>query len=652
MPDEPSVSAAASTQIAPAAAPDASRTMTLFVMVVATLYFGKVVLVPVTLALLLSFLLAPVVGLLRRARLGRVPSVLIAVLLALGIMLALGSVIGTQIAQLTTNLPQYVATVERKVKAAEAYTVGRLADMMGHQAAPTAPGPTPVAPSFQSPTSSGGEGPVEVRQADATPLELASRYLSPILSPLATIGIVFIVAVFALLQKEDLRDRLIRLFGSTDLHRTTSAIDDGARRLSRYFLTQFSINTGFGVIIGVGLFFIGVPNPVLWGILSALLRFVPYIGSFISAVLPLALAAAVDPGWSMVLWTLALFLVAEPVTGSVIEPMVYGHSTGLSPFAVVVAAIFWSWLWGPIGLILSTPLTLCLVVLGRHVERLAFLDVLLGDRPALTPTETFYQRILAGDADEAQDLAELLLKDRSLSSYYDEVALKGLQLAANDAERGVLNPQQLERVKATIKVLVHELASYDDREPAPEKGDHGAVALPKQPIPARVDPAREDLPPAWRTEAPMVCIAGRGPLDEAASEILAQLLGKHGLGARLVPYEAVSRTKVATLDVQGVAMVCISYLEISGSPSHLRYLLRRLRQRLPGVPVLVGLWPAEDTVLKDERLRSAVGADYYASSLRDAVNACLEAAQKIDNRAISKTVTGARQIVGSATWRS
>ena len=650
MPDEPSVSAAASTQIAPAAAPDASRTMTLFVMVVATLYFGKVVLVPVTLALLLSFLLAPLVGLLRRARLGRVPSVLIAVLLALGVVLALGSVIGTQIAQLTTNLPQYVATVERKVKAVQAYTVGRFADMMGHQAAPTAPGPTPVAPSLQNrPTSSGDEGPVEVRQANATPLELASRYLSPILSPLATIGIVFIVAVFALLQKEDLRDRLIRLFGSTDLHRTTIAIDDGGRRLSRYFLAQFSINTGFGVIIGVGLFFIGVPNPVLWGILSALLRFVPYIGSFISAVLPLALAAAVDPGWSMVLWTLALFLVAEPVTGSVIEPMVYGHSTGLSPFAVVVAAIFWSWLWGPIGLILSTPLTLCLVVLGRHVERLAFLDVLLGDRPALTPTESFYQRILAGDADEAQDLAELLLKDRSLSSYYDEVALKGLQLAANDAERGVLNAQQLERVKATIKVLVHELASYDDREPAPEKGDHGAV--PKQPIPARVDPAREDLPPAWRTEAPVMCIAGRGPLDEAASEILAQLLGKHGLGARLVPYESVSRTKVATLDVQGVAMVCISYLEISGSPSHLRYLLRRLRQRLPGVPVLVGLWPAEDTVLKDERLRSAVGADYYTSSLRDAVNACLEAAQKIDNQASSETVTEAGQIVGSATCR-
>ncbi len=274
------------------------------------------------------------------------------------------------------------------------------------------------------------------------------------LSPLATLGIVFVVAVFALLQQEDLRDRMIRLLGSDDLHRTTLAIDDGGRRLSRYFVTQLSINTAFGIVIGIGLLLIGVPNPVLWGILSGLLRFVPYVGSFISAVLPMALAAAVEPGWSMVLWTAGLYVVAEGVTGQVIEPMVYGHATGLSPFSVVVAAIFWSWVWGPVGLILSTPLTLCLVVIGRHVKRLEFLDVLLGDRPALTPVESFYQRILAGDADEAQDHAELLLKERSLSSYYDEVALKGLQLAANDSQRGVLDHEQLDRIKSTIKVLV------------------------------------------------------------------------------------------------------------------------------------------------------------------------------------------------------
>ena len=257
-------------------------------------------------------------------------------------------------------------------------------------------------------------------------MQLAQRIIAPIVAPLSTTAIVLIVAIFILLQREDLRDRLIRLFGSSDLHRTTVAMNDAARRLSRYFLTQLGINATFGVIIGIGLFFIGVPSPVLWGVLAMLLRFVPYIGAPLAAVLPLALAAAVDPGWSMVLWTAALYAVVEAIMGQVVEPLLYGHSTGLSPFSVVVAATFWTWLWGPIGLILSTPLTLCLVVLGRHVERLEFLDVILGDRPPLTPVESFYQRMLAGDPDEARDQAELLLKDRSLSSYYDEVALKGL----------------------------------------------------------------------------------------------------------------------------------------------------------------------------------------------------------------------------------
>ena len=452
MSDTPSEAIPAPTQVAQAAGPDASKAMTLFVMVVATLYFGKEVLVPVTLALLLAFVLAPLVGLLRRAHLGRVPSVLLGVILALGVVLAIGGVIGSQIAELTTDLPRYASTVETKIAAVKSYTVGRLshlADKIGpHQATTSS---APDKPSLAALTQPQAAVPARVEEAGSTPLELAKRYLSPVLSPLATFGIVFVVAVFALLQREDLRDRMIRLVGSDDLHRTTVAIDDGGRRLSKYFLTQLSINTMFGIVIGIGLLVIGVPNPVLWGILSALLRFVPYVGSLISALLPMTLAAAVQPGWSMVLWTAALYVVVEAATGQVIEPMVYGHSTGLSPFSVVVAAIFWSWLWGPIGLILSTPLTLCLVVMGRHVKRLEFLDIMLGDRAALTPVESFYQRILAGDADEAQDHAERLLKDRSLSTYYDEVALKGLQLAANDAQRGVLDHAQLDRVKASIQ---------------------------------------------------------------------------------------------------------------------------------------------------------------------------------------------------------
>ena len=625
--------------VAAAPAPDASRVMTLFVMIVATLYFGREVLVPVTLALLLAFVLAPLVGLLRRLHFGKVPSVLVGVVLALGVILAVGGVIGSQIAELTTDIPKYAATVEAKVASVRGYTVGRLshlADSVGsHRAArpSTAGNVGGGAPAAASP--SGGNGappPAPPAATTASPLEMAKTYLGPILSPLATLGIVFVVAVFALLQREDLRDRLIRLVGSDDLHRTTLAIDDGARRLIRYFLTQLSINTAFGIVIGVGLLIIGVPNPVLWGILSGLLRFVPYIGSLLSAVLPMALAAAVEPGWSMVLWTAGLYLVVEGLTGQVIEPMVYGHATGLSPFSVVVAAIFWSWVWGPVGLILSTPLTLCLVVMGRHVKRLEFLDVMLGDRPALTPVESFYQRILAGDADEAEDHAELLLKERSLSTYYDEVALKGLQLAANDAQRGVLDHDQLDRIKTTVKALVHSLAGHDDEQPSPGRSDKGSVAPPddetglaKNPDPRGVD--HEELPVAWRDPGAVLCVAGRGPLDEAASSMLVQLLGKHGMGARLVGYDDVSRDKVETLDVWGVTMACVSYLDITGSPAHLRYLMQRLRRRLPsGAPLLVGLWPSQDSTLKDKDIQRSIGADYFTSSLAEAVTSCAKAA--------------------------
>ncbi len=636
-----------------APAPDASRVMTLFVMIVATLYFGKEVLVPVTVALLLAFILAPLVDLLRRLHLGRVPSVFLGVIVALGIVLVIGGVIGTQIAELSTDIPKYVGTIETKIATVREYTVGRLtrlADSVGPQRGGTGGTATPSNPSLSgmpqpegtSQPQSGATSPPA--QPGSSPLELAERYLSPVLSPLATFGIIFVVSVFALLQREDLRDRLIRLVGSDDLHRTTLAIDEGGRRLSKYFITQLSINTAFGVVVGIGLLVIGVPHPVLWGILSALLRFVPYVGSAISAVLPMALAAAVEPGWSMVLWTLALYVVVEGVTGQAIEPMVYGHSTGLSPFSVVVAAIFWSWLWGPIGLILSTPLTLCLVVMGRHVKRLEFLDVMLGDRPALTPVESFYQRILAGDADEAEDHADLLLKECSLSTYYDEVALKGLQLAANDAQRGALGIEQLDRIKSTVKALVNGLARHEDAQPPPAKSDDGAGRLsdserdlPHNPDPESISPAA--LPASWRDPSKVLCIAGRGPLDEAAAAMLSQLLGKHGIAGRLIGYEQVSREGIANLDVSGASMACVSYLDITGSPAHLRYLIQRLRRHLPeGAPILVGLWPSADSALTDQQMQTSIGADYFTSSLGQSVTSCVEAARKVERDAAMRSV--------------
>jgi predicted PurR-regulated permease PerM len=608
-------------------------TLAVAVVVIATLYLAREVLIPITLAVLLSFVLAPLVDLLRWARLGRVPSVFLAAILAVGVILALAGVIGTQVAQLATDIPRYASTIEEKVNTVRGYTIGRLstvANRLGKQveragnSAAQATGVGANAPEASSDTTK--PMPVEVHQPTPSPLELAQRILSPVLSPLATLGIVFVVAIFILLQREDLRDRLIRLFGSYDLLRTTAAMDDAARRLSRYFLTQLGLNAAFGCAIGGGLFLIGVPSPILWGILAALMRFVPYVGAFLAGALPVALAAAVDPGWSMVIWTAALFLVAEPVMGQVVEPVVYGHSTGLSPVSVVVAAIFWTWLWGPIGLILSMPLTLCLVVLGRHIDRLHFMDVLLGDQPALTPIESFYQRMLADDADEALHQAELLLKERSLSSYYDEVALKGLALAAHDRERGVLTPDQLYSIKEATEGLVADLADQDDTDPpAAKKGDSPAgptrEELPKQPAPESLD---REAPSRWQTGRPVLCVAGHGPLDEAASAMLAQLLEKHGLRAHILPHKASARSSLVAAQVPAVAMVCVSYLAIRGSPSHLRYLVRRLRRRVGDVPVLVGFWQADEAVLNDERLLLAAGADRYVTSLRDAVNACID----------------------------
>ncbi len=639
---EPSAAPRQPAQVPPPLVPGLRGLLTLAVgvVMVAALYFGREVFIPLVLAVLLSFVLAPVVNLLRRLRFGRIPSVIVAVLLALGIIGGIGAVIGTQVAGLAGNLPQYQATVQRKVAGLQQGWLGqanRVLQKFNHQVHDATRKADAAGTTAE--TGPAGDTPkaqlVRVQEPEPSPLALAEKVLGPIVSPLTDVGIVLVVVVFLLMQREDLRNRMIRLFGSSDLHRTTVAMDDAAGRLGTYFLAQLGMNATFGVLVGVGLWFIGVPNPLLWGVFSAIMRFIPYIGAFASGLLPVALAAAVDPGWSMVIETAALFLIAEPVFGQVIEPLLYGHSTGLSPFAVIVSTLFWGFLWGPIGLILATPFTVCLVVLGRHVDSLEFFDVLLGDRPPLTPVENFYQRMLAGDPDEVREVAEAMLKARSLSSYYDEVALKGLQLAANDFARGVVTPAQLENIRASARSLVEDFEDHPDAEPA---RDDKAVNPSETPtlaerthtrteaVPGQAPP-REALPEAWRGEAPVLCVAGRGPLDEASSAMLAQLLRKHGLGARVTPYQAVSRESIRDLDLTGVAMICISYLDISGNPAHLRYLLERLKRRAPGVPVLVGLWPVGEKVLTDAALGRAVGADVYVSSLRDGVEACLRAAQ-------------------------
>ena len=601
--------------------PPVATTVVVFAVAVAALYFGRDVFVPLALAILLSFVLAPLVLLLRRLHIPRVLSVIIAVVIAFIVILGIGTLIGSQLAQLAENLPQYQTTITEKIQsvrsaAAGSGIVGRASSMLkdfGNEIA-KAPENTNRTSTKAPPATSGTAQqqapiPVEIHQPPLAPLQIIQGVAGPLLAPLATAGIVIIFLLFILLQREDLRDRFIRLAGARDLQRTTRALDDGVHRLSRYFLMQSAINATFGVLIGIGLSLIGVPNPVLWGVLAMLLHFVPYIGAPIAAIFPAALAIAVDPGWSMVFWTLGLFAVIEPIMGQVVEPLLYGHSTGLSAVAVVVAAVFWTWLWGPLGLLLSTPLTVCLVVLGRYVEHLQFLDVLLGDEPALAPEESFYQRMLAGDPDEAARQAEEFLKEKPLSAYYDEVAIKGLALAQFDVNRDVLDHDRRVQIKEAIDGLIDDLSDHDDASPDCRADEREIAATP---------PTEEGERGAARRESAAVCIAGHGSLDEAAAAMLAQLLEKHGIGARVVPSSAVSATHILHFDAGDAQFVCLSYLDPGGFTSA-RYLARRLRRKLPRVKILLGLWTLNRAESERRNALRETGVDLVVTSLGEAV---------------------------------
>lgn len=617
----------------------------LAVIIVAVLYVGREVFVPIALAILLSFVLAPPVNLLQRMRVPRAIAVIGAVLCAFAIIFALGSLIATQLNRLAGDLPRYQTTIENKIQSVRGIAggsstleraAGMLQDLSKEIDRPKAAAPTQLQTPVLAPSGdrSVAPVPVEVRQPDPSALESLRSLIAPLVSPLATTGIIIIFVIFILLQREDLRNRLIRLAGSHDLQRTTAALDDAAGRLSRLFLNQLLINTGFGVLIGMGLWLIGIPSAVLWGILATVLRFVPYVGSIIAAVFPLALAVAVDPGWSMLAWTALLFFVVEPAVGQVVEPMVYGRSTGLSPVAVVVSATFWTALWGPIGLVLATPLTVCLVVLGRHVERLEFLDVMFGDRPALSPPEIFYQRMLAGDPTEAAEKAEEFLKERSLSAYYDEVALKGLELAQADLDRDALDRLRLAKIRDTVFEFVDDLSDQPDRDPAGNEATKDAEAAAAVEVVA-TDPAYGDLPvlekadlaSEWRGDLPVLCIAGRTPLDEAAAIMVAQLCKLHGLPARVEAAEALGTSNIFRLESRGVALVCLSYLDASNA-AHIRYAVRRVRRKLPSAVIMVGCWALERDDARLKALQEATKADLVCSSFRDATRNCVAAATR------------------------
>jgi predicted PurR-regulated permease PerM len=579
-----------------------AATMLIIVVVVAALSFGSEVFIPLALAILLSFALAPLATRLRRLGLGRVPSVIAIVLLLSVFVLGFAALVAHQLVLLADNLPRYEYNLRSKIRALDDLmpTGGmfqratRMVEDVGKEIQDVAKNREQQATGQTEPEER-APLPVEVHEPAPGPLQVLSDFLGPLVTPLATAGLVVVFVIFVLLQREDLRDRLIRLFGSGDVHRTTEAMNDAARRISRYLLMQLLINLFYGITVGIGLYLIGVPNPILWGLLATLLRFVPYVGPVVSALAPIALSIALERGWTTPLLTIGLFLALELFINNVLEPWLYGSSTGLSPIAIIVAAVFWTMLWGPAGLLLSTPLTVCLAVLGRHIPQLQFFDVLLGSEPVLDPEVKFYQRILAGDPEEAGELADDFLEEETLDALYDEVIMPALVFAEQDRLRGVLDRTRQNAVARDTMLVIDELIAED------------AVAR---------EAAEEKTPLAGPS---ILCIGARRSLDEAAAAMFAHLLHRRGFAAEALPSEALAIRNLSQLERDDVGLICLSCVN-PRALQHARRLVHRLRRHFGAhVTILLALWNAKPAEGEPDDALEATGADRLTTSLPDAV---------------------------------
>lgn len=594
------------------------------VAIIAALYLGKVVFVPLAIAFLLAFILTPVITWLRRyCRIPRPIAILLSVSLLFATVVGIGGMMAQQITGLIEELPRYEWTLMEKMKELRGVTGGSRAVTEASKTLKSLgkelekPAADKTGTSAQAPgvsTSTTSEDPKRtpvpvVVQQEPHVLETIQSIVGILIEPLATTGIVFVFLSFILFQREDVRDRFIRLFGSSDLERTTAAMDDAGGRLSRFLLTQTIMNAVYGTIVGLALWAIGVPTPILWGVLAFLMRFVPFIGSFIAAGFPVILAAAIDPTWTSFWLTLSIYLIGEPIMGQVVEPLVQGRTTGLSPLAIVVSASFWTLLWGPIGLMLAVPLTACLVILGRHVKRLEFLHVILGDAPALEADQKFYQRALAGRADEATEDAEELLREMSIVAYCDEVAMPGLRLAYEDAHSGILSEKRQGLVRKTVAGVFDNLAAFD------EETDIASGKAPQDGASTADGEARDNailLDESWRASGSVCLVAARADIDGTAADVFTRLLGERGIGATCLPQPGMNATSSETEAFRSAKLVIVSSLaEPQKRSAQLRHLIRRLRRTCPeDARIAAAFWSAD--VAGTERLgevRHAIGAD-------------------------------------------
>ena len=574
--------------------------------VTAALYLGRAIAIPVAIAVLISFSLGPAVSWLRRHYFARIPAILAVVVPVLFAVGAVAYVVTTEVGRLAGNIPAYRTNIETKVNNVANALPSRAALDRGtaflrslRASTQKTPAPQRSFHSHETLPQNGADGKpiaVEIQNPELTPLDLVRTIVGPLVEPLSDTALVLLFVVFFLAEKESLRDRIIRLAGVRDLHRTTRAMDEAGTRVSRYLLLQTVVNVTYGSVLTIALYMLGLPNAALWGGLATMLRFIPYLGVVAASVLPLLLAFAVDPGWQMLAWTAGIFLALELVTGNVVEPWLYGSSTGLSAVALVLSAIFWTWLWGAIGLLLATPLTVCIAVVGRYVPQLAFLDILLGNQAPLRPHEAFYQRLLAGRPDEAVDQAEEYLRTHAMPAFLGRVALRALLLAERDRLRGALEDEYVKQVADGVREVLDTLDSR---------------ARDQQEL-KRLPTIDSDV---------VICAAGRSELDEAASVLLAQALQGDERTVVVLPYAAAIHIALPDIDRARIKTVCLSYLDPEAVP-HARYLARRFRRRIgTDISLIVAFWGMDQDVAKMEHARTETRADRIVQSLDAAVEA-------------------------------
>ncbi len=584
-----------------------STTLLTVLIVLAVLYFARSVFIPLALAILLAFLLGPLVIRLRHWGLGRVPSAVSVVLLSFCIVGVISMIMASQLTDLAHKLPEYQHNVHQKIESVR-QSGGGVLTRISRIAHSINDSLTPQVPTQANPADGEKPVPVEIRRSPFSPFELIQKVLGSVLGMLVTAGIVIVFVIFMLIEREDLRDRLLRLAGAQRINVTTKLLDDAAQRVSRYLLAQLVINVGFGVLAGIGLYFLRVPNPFLWAMLAALLRYIPYLGIWIAAIMPAAVALAVDPGWLKIPAVFGMYFGIDLCMYNFAEPLLYGSSTGISPLAILVAAVFWTWLWGPVGLLLATPLTVCVVVIGHHVPNLEFLTILLSDEEVLSPHARFYQRMLAMDLDEATELAEQYLKnDKPLEQLFDEVIVPALSMAEQDRHRGKLDDIRQQFIFQNTRSLVEDLA---------ERADDLVTANGAKNRQTKSDKRRETEgdPPG---HVQVLCIPARDEADEIASVMLAELLGRRGIQAKVLSSGVLASEAVGSAERTGPLVAFVAAVPPFGY-LHARYLCRRLKSQFKRMRLVAAIL-TEGDVNEVRQRKPPIPAEELCSSLQQAL---------------------------------